>query len=98
MVENKIKPLFKRRRYNKSRYSANKVYVSRAELNHTNRNLFITLHLYNKKRSFLENSLIEDSTQIEFEKETVNKKTIYMQNHKNKLLHLLKKNFFLFKK
>jgi hypothetical protein len=98
MLEDKIKTLFKRRRYNKSRYSANKVYVSRAELNHTNRNIFITLYLYNKKRSFLEKCLIEVSTLMQFEKEIVNKKTIYIPNHKNRLLHILKNNFFIFKK
>ena len=39
-----------RRRDNKIRYSANKVYTSRAELQHTNSKLLITLYTYNKKK------------------------------------------------
>src|SRR5213080_4688718 len=54
MFENKIKILFKRRRANKSRYSANKIYASRAELKHTNTKLFITLYIYNKQKSSIE--------------------------------------------
>jgi hypothetical protein len=51
MFRDKIKILFKRRRDNKSRYSANKVYVSRAELKHTNTKLLIILSTYNKQKS-----------------------------------------------
>ena len=54
ILQNKIKILFKRRRYNKARYSANKIYASRAELNHTNTKIFITLYLYNKQKSSIE--------------------------------------------
>ena len=50
MLQDKIKILFKRRRNNKIRYSANKIYASRAELKHTNTKLFITLYIYNKKK------------------------------------------------
>jgi len=57
MFENKIKILFKRRRANKSRYSANKIYVSRAELKHTNTKLFIILYIYNKQKSLIERNL-----------------------------------------
>ena len=49
MLQKKRKTLFKRRRDNKIRYSANKVYTSRAELQHTNSKLLITLYTYNKK-------------------------------------------------
>lgn len=51
MARDKIKILFKRRRDNKSRYSANKIYVSRAELKHTNTKLLIILSTYNKQKS-----------------------------------------------
>nr|YP_010371636.1 ribosomal protein S3 [Exserohilum rostratum]UOU81290.1 ribosomal protein S3 [Exserohilum rostratum] len=54
MLQDKIKILFKRRRDNKVRYSANKIYASRAELKHTNTKLFITLYLYNKQKSSIE--------------------------------------------
>ena len=50
MLENKIKVLFKRRRHNKSRYSANKIYVSRTETKHTNTKLVILLYVYNKQK------------------------------------------------
>lgn len=53
MFRDKIKILFKRRRHNKSRYSANKIYVSRAELKHTNTKLLIILSTYNKQKSTL---------------------------------------------
>ena len=43
MLLHKIKNPFKRRRHNKSRYSANRLYVSRAELKHTNSKLLIVL-------------------------------------------------------
>ncbi len=52
MLQYKVKILFKRRRHNKSRYSANKIYVSRAELKHTNTKLFIILYTYNKQKVF----------------------------------------------
>jgi len=54
MLQNKIKVLFKRRRDNKIRYSANKIHASRAELNHTNTTVFITLFMYNKQKSSIE--------------------------------------------
>jgi len=53
MFIDKIKTSFKRRRDNKSRYSGNKVYVSRAEFKHTNTQLFIILSTYNKQKSTL---------------------------------------------
>jgi hypothetical protein len=51
MARDSVKRLFKRRRHNKSRYSANKVYVSRAELKHTNTKLLIILSTFNKQKS-----------------------------------------------
>ena len=53
MIIDKIKIVFKRRRDNKTRYSANKVYVSRAELKHTNTKLLIILSMYNKQKRTL---------------------------------------------
>jgi hypothetical protein len=102
MFKNRIKILFKRRRDNKIRYSANKVYTSRAELNHTNTNTFITLHLYNKQKSSIERYIIKAITFICFKKRIIikdgKKKTIFIPNHKNRLLYSLKNNFFLFRK
>jgi hypothetical protein len=62
MLEYKIKILFKRRRHNKSRYSANKLYVSRAELKHTNTKLYIILYTYNKQKSSIEKYIRQFST------------------------------------
>ena len=48
----KVKKTFiYRRRNDKSRYSAKKVYTSRAELEHTNSRVLITLYSYNKKKN-----------------------------------------------
>jgi hypothetical protein len=98
MLEDRIKILFKRRRDNKIRYSANKVYASRAELNHTNSNIFITLYLYNKQKSSIERYIRKVITLIKFKKRIVNNQKIRIPNHKNRLLHFLKNNFFIFKK
>jgi hypothetical protein len=57
MLQDKIKNLFKRRRANKSRYSANKIYVSKAEIKHTNTKLLIILYTYNKQKSLIEDHI-----------------------------------------
>ena len=56
MVEHKIKRLFKRQsiRNLKIRYSANRIYVSRAEIKHTNDKLFFIVYIYNKQKSKME--------------------------------------------
>lgn len=51
MLKDKTKILSKRRRDNKSRYSANKVYVSRAEFKHINTETIIIVSTYNKQKS-----------------------------------------------
>jgi hypothetical protein len=102
MVKDRIKILFKRRRDNKIRYSANKVYTSRAELNHTNTDILITLDLYNKIESSFERSIRKAITYISFEERIIiedgEKKKIYIPKHKNRLFYSLKNNFFLFRK
>ena len=98
MLQDKIKILFKRRRDNKIRYSANKIYASRAELNHTNTKIFITLYLYNKQKSSIERYIRKVITLIRFKKRIVEGKTMFIPNHKNRLVHSLKNNFFIFKK
>lgn len=98
MLQNKIKKLFKRRRDNKVRYSANKIYTSRAELNHTNTKVFITLYVYNKQKSSMERYMKKIVTWIRFEKITVEENPVFIPNHKNRLLHLLKNDVFIFRK
>jgi len=86
-----------RRRINKSRYSAKKVYTSRAELEHTNSRLLITLFSYNKKKAWFEKKVITIITLIKFRKFVKgNKKN--RRYFKNRLVHLLKKNLFIFDK
>jgi hypothetical protein len=57
MFENRIKNVYKRRHASKKRYSANKLYVSRAELKHSNTKLTIILYIYNKQKSIIERNM-----------------------------------------
>jgi hypothetical protein len=135
MLLDKIKILFKRRRDNKSRYSANKIYISRAELKHTNTKIIILLFSYNKQKStllrcirkimfFIRLYKILDELKDKYVVKHKNiftrffksmiypfriitriikvgkkeKKVRYIPDQANRLNHLLKKNFFLFKK
>jgi hypothetical protein len=98
MLIYKKKKLFKRRRDNKLRYSANKIYAARAELNHTNTKLYITLYIYNKQKSSIERYIRKITTLIRFEKKVVGGKPMWKPNHKNRLLHILKNKFFMFRK
>ena len=139
IVQDKIRIMYKRRRSNRGRYSANKVYVSRAELKHTNTTLSIIVYTYNKQlssieiniRRFLiitkelqvltENSvryiiahmgkiinLSKNKTQISrfiYEKddrndyvydEKGNRRSAYIETKWNRVVPLLKNNFFFF--
>jgi hypothetical protein len=94
MLEDKIKILFKRRRDNKIRYSADKIYVSRAELDHTNTDISMTFYLYNKKKVSIEQIIRKFITWIIFIKDGKKK----IPNHDNRLLHNLKNHYFTFYK
>jgi len=98
MLQNKIRVLFKRRRDNKSRYSANKIYVSRAELKHTNTKLLIILYTYNKQRLSIERYIRKLVTFTKINKMLVEDEMKYVITHKNRVIHLLKNKFFVFKK
>lgn len=98
MLENKIKLSFKRKRPNKIRYSANKIYVSRAELKHTNNKLTVILYVYNKQKSSFER-YIRKIIMIKSIKKTLGKEGIEkIAIYKNRILYILKKEFFYFKK
>lgn len=92
------KTVFNRRRDNKIRYSANRIYTSRAELEHTNTKLFISLTTYNKKKALLEHKLRKFIVLIKFWKIVVGRKIINIPYSKNRLLLTLKRNFFVFSK
>jgi hypothetical protein len=101
MLQDKIKILFKRRRDNKIRYSANKIYASRVELKHTNTKLFITLHIYNKQKFSIEWYILKILVlvkYISYRKLFVDGKRGFVPNHKNRIPALLKNNFFIFRK
>ena len=51
---------FRRRRNNKIRYSGNKLYLSKAELKHTNSKLVVLVYLFNKKRLITQGLLIKE--------------------------------------
>ncbi len=100
MLKNKIKILFKRRRSNKIRYSANKIFISRAEIKHTNTKLLIILYTYNKQKSLIEQYMrnIVELTIVEKYFDFEKKRVEYKLKHLNRLTYLLKKRFFFFSK
>ena len=96
MLLYKIKILFKRRRHNKSRYSANKIYVSRTEVKHTNNKLLIILYIYNKQKLSIERRLRKIIT-------VIRKKKIFNKQNgnnsiKNRIFYSLKNRFILLRK
>ena len=98
MLQDKIKILFKRRRDNKIRYSANKIYASRVELKHTNTKLFITLYIYNKQKSSIEWYILKILVLVKYRKLIVDGERVFVPNHENRIPALLKNNFFIFRK
>ena len=88
MSENIIRRIYKRRRSNKTRYSADKIYVSRPELNHTNTKITVMLYTYNKKKFSLERDI----------RKLLILKGIKERKSLNRLWGILKERFFLYKK
>nr|YP_010692856.1 Ribosomal protein VAR1 [Periconia digitata]WCA44855.1 Ribosomal protein VAR1 [Periconia digitata] len=62
-VKNKVRKL-KRRRNKKIRYSANKLYLSKAELKHTNTKLVVLVYLFNKQKFTFQRFLVKLSNFI----------------------------------
>jgi len=90
MLQYRIKNLFKRRRHNKGRYSANKIYVSGAELKHTNTKLFIILYTYNKQKSSMERCIRKLSTLTKVVKVLTEKTIEYIVKDENRFISLSK--------
>lgn len=90
MILYKIKILYKRRRHNKSRYSANRVYVSRAELKHTNSKITILLYTYNKQKISLERYLKKIIMLIRFYKIRKENQTKLIVSHKRRISKIIK--------
>lgn len=98
MMEDKLKLQVKRRRSNKIIYSADKIYVSRAELKHTNTKVTILLYVYNKQKLSL-GSIIEKVLVFKRTKEYLTEERIaVISTYKNRLTQILKKRFLYFKK
>lgn len=100
MLQDKIKRTFKRRRHNRIRYSSNKVFTSRAELKHTSTKIIIMLYTYNKQKLGIEKHIKNLITLIRPKKNSHSSKLskVYVPNHKNRLIHILKNKFFIFRK
>ena len=64
MLKNKVQK-FKRRRNNKIRYSAKKLYLSKAELKQTNTKLVVLVYLFNKEKLTIQRFLLKLSKFIE---------------------------------
>jgi hypothetical protein len=98
MLEDKVKLPFKRRRTNRTRYSADKIYASRAELKHTSNKLTVMLYIYNKQKF----SIIRYMNKLLFSKSLFNvvpkKPKGFKKEYKNRLYYSLKNTFFCFNK
>ena len=92
MLQKRIKRIFKRRRHIKSRYSAKKIYVSRAELKHTNTKLLIILYTYNKQKSSLEGYLRKILILIRIYAVSFQDKNNIMVRHRNRIIKIFKNN------
>jgi hypothetical protein len=99
MLEYKIR-ILKRRRTNKIRYMSDKIFISRAELKHTNTKLTVILYTFNKQKlsieQFINRVIIFTEKKNKLNKKTISKKI--HENTNNKLVSLLKHRVFYFKK
>jgi hypothetical protein len=108
MIIEKIKIRFKSRNPRKTRLSSNKVYVSRAEMKHTNTKVVITLYIYNKQKYYLKRKLISIVKNIDIKKRKHLSLILKIMNNSNnkfspifkEMSYSLKKNIlsFVFRK
>jgi hypothetical protein len=93
MLEEKVKLPFKRRRTNKVRYSADKIYASRAEFKHTSTKLTLMLYICNKQKF----SMLRDMNKALISASFFNvvlKKAKIKKEYLNRLYSSLKDTFF----
>jgi hypothetical protein len=98
MLQYKKKILYKRRSVNKKRYSANKVYVSRAEIKHTNTKILVILYIYNKYKSSIERYMKKLINLTIVKQYLVENKKEYLVFNIYRIILILKKRFFWFRK
>ena len=93
----KIKVFFKRRRTNKIRYSANKIFVSDPEFKHNNSNLIIIIRIYNKQKLSIEKNIRKIMVLTTIKKHLVGKRKKILKIYKKRFITALKKSYFLLK-
>lgn len=99
MLQDKIRLPFKRRRPNKIRYSAIKIFTSRAELKHTNNIVKNLLFMYNKHKLYIERSIRNLVIFTYNEEKVLNEETSEDENKTiNKLVYNLKNKIYNNKK
>lgn len=91
MAEEKIKRIFKRRRTNKMRYSANRIYVGSPELKHTNNKISIILYMYNKQKLSFE----QDLTKLVGKKKYLLKKRLAIFKENKSVMLFKRYTFFV---
>jgi hypothetical protein len=98
MLNYKINYPLKRRRPNRIRNSANKIFISRAEFKHTNSKLTILVYAYNKKKLSIEKYLNEVNNLISSEEKMNVKEIQKITKNESRLALLLKEKLLFFKK
>ena len=96
MFEIKKKFLYKRRHTKKNHNTANRIYVSRAEVKHSSTKLTILLYIYNKQNSIFEGKIRKLIQFIRYKKylDTITDNIKKIKIYKNRLDFILKKFTF----
>ena len=92
MLQNKLIRLYKRRRHYKKRYSANRIFVSRAEVKHTNTKIFVILYTYNKQKFYIERHIRNIIKLIKVYAVVLEKKKEFIVRERNSIVSYIKKN------
>jgi hypothetical protein len=96
MSENKAIISFKRRRNNKTRNSANKVYISRPEVEHTNNKINIVFEAFNKKKQMSLKFIKDMYSLIQFKRKAGSENL--QPDYKNRLVPSANKDINIFSK
>lgn len=98
MSNKKMKITFKRRRSNRNRYSANKIYLSKPYIKDINTNILIIPHIYNKQKLSIQLYIRKLVKLTVKNKRLIGNKMNNILVHRNRVLYILKKKYFYFKK
>jgi hypothetical protein len=99
-VKNKSKeiPRIRRLRIRLRRLSINRIFVSKAEIKHTNAKAIITVYIYNAEKRYLLNKLKKRNPILTLSKLPLRKKINIVTTKGLKVINLTKKIFFNFNK